>query len=571
MIGDVWLPWIIKNDPGPTMCNFQTDLVAKDYAEDRAMPQLRSCDIIKDLMPADRHKDRTQEIKFPHMPLYIQGPSIANLQTKGIRFQWNSELWCWPKGRIGEALGRTLDYAEVGLSHVYNESQGGVDGDDWETLWSQGTKETWSVHCLQCGVLFPLIWQAKQANGERAGIVWEDSAETKDGNGKWKINAVIKTVKYICPHCGYAHTNTAETRYDWNRRGKYVAANPFASHHRSFRYNALACRDWSNILAGFLNATESKEKGDVGPLREWIQKQMAECWVEDMQLVESRPEEETFSVNSLEPCIDGEAFRFMTIDCQADLADFWFVVRAWNRDGESRLLHQGRASSWDELREIQTKLGVKDQYVFVDGGYEFRTVCNMATRFGHVGTIRGRRLYLCWNILIGRDTFDFVHAVKDSAGKELRERRMYSPVAYGDPYLGADSARRGLRAPFYRWSNEQAKDILRRLRDGKGAKWTAKKPETDSEKKAHDEYIRQINSEVKRIAYDPKTGRERWRWVTRRHGIANHLWDCECMQVIAAAICGILGKKFQHENTDEPEPGPDQEQVKTEVSCEDTR
>jgi hypothetical protein len=49
-----------------------------------------------------------------------------------------------------------------------------------------------------------------------------------------------------------------------------------------------------------------------------------------------------------------------------------------------------------------------------------------------------------------------------------------------------------------------------------------------------------MTSEIKRDTIDSKTKQVKQRYVQVKG--ENHLWDCEAMQVVAAAHFGVLGK-----------------------------
>ena len=53
-----------------------------------------------------------------------------------------------------------------------------------------------------------------------------------------------------------------------------------------------------------------------------------------------------------------------------------------------------------------------------------------------------------------------------------------------------------------------------------------------------DTYRRQINAEAKMERRNKQTGQIKWEWV--RLYRQNHLWDCETMQVVAAAMAGLV-------------------------------
>jgi len=237
-----------------------------------------------------------------------------------------------------------------------------------------------------------------------------------------------------------------------------------------------------------------------------------------------------------------EYLKFMAVDVQADC--FYGVIRAWSKNGESRLLWNGKLETWEQIAEKQKEFGVKDQHVAIDCGYNHTQVYSQCVSHGHDGiiTVRGKQYkrWFSWLALKGTDTVDFSHPNPDGT----RVRRIYAPPVEVDPLQGKQgvSSKKCMRIL---WSNPSAKDILVRHRDGKAAKWVTPKDDAD--------YNRQLNGEVKRKKTDPKTGAVSWHFVQVRD---NHYFDCEAMIIILAAMQGIIGGQEVPEPSAPPVPDP---------------
>ena len=205
-------------------------------------------------------------------------------------------------------------------------------------------------------------------------------------------------------------------------------------------------------------------------------------------------------------------FRFLTVDVQA--RSFWAVARDWFKDSSSRLVWEGELLTWGDVLEVQQRLGIKNpRWVFLDGRYDTQNVYTHATQFS-------------WTVLMGEDRPSFGHQIK--GGK--RVQRLYSEPFQGDPGIGTSKAQRKF-AVVFRFASSTAKDILARLRSGRGPKWELPANLSDT-------YRRQINAEAKMERRNKQTGQIKWEWV--RLYRQNHLWDCETMQVVAAAMAGLV-------------------------------
>ena len=164
---------------------------------------------------------------------------------------------------------------------------------------------------------------------------------------------------------------------------------------------------------------------------------------------------------------------------------------------------------------MRAEYNVKPHLVFIDSGYNAQKVYAACKRFGFT-SIKGAK------------TKDFAHKVK---GETVR--RAYSPRVYVDPAVGTKSQGRVRPVTLFHWSNPTCKDVLANLRDGRGANWTVT-PD------AGNEYELQMFSERRRERHD-KAGQTVYEWhrVGKR---ANHLWDCEGMQIAAAMMAKCLAE-----------------------------
>ena len=171
-------------------------------------------------------------------------------------------------------------------------------------------------------------------------------------------------------------------------------------------------------------------------------------------------------------------------------------------------MHWSKPLTWESIEELRVQHEVKPHLLFIDSAYNTQKVYAACKRFG-------------WTCMRGSKLRDFAHKMK---GDE-NVRRAYSPRVYVDPAVGTKSQGRVRPVSLFHWSNPTVKDVLCNLRDGKGASWTVL-PD------AGQEYELQMFSERRKERHD-KAGQVVYEWhrVGKR---ANHLWDCEGMQVAAA-------------------------------------
>ncbi len=529
--------WAIANEPGSIMWTQQDDESSREHTKGRYRGLMRSCEPVARLLPRDRHDRSTNEIYFGDFFLIINGANLNNLQSKSIRWKFNSECWLWKQGLLTHARRRVSAYARDGISKIINESQGSTHGDDFDKLWHEGTRETWSVPCAGCGQIHALDFFGRMASDEktRAGVVWAEDAKRADGT--WRESRVRESVRWRCPACGHEHENSAKTRAAWNAGGAYLVGNVEADgRHRSFTSNALLAEDLGSLAMEYLSAMEFKKRGLMQPLKDFYMQRLAVAW-KDIEEDLARVEVVTLSDYTLAQVaekplekIPGEAKRFMTIDRQRD--HFWAVVRAWADDGTSRLLWRGKLLTTEQAEDVRTRYGVDEKVCCEDAQYSTDQVYADCVRYG-------------WTALHGSGDDSFTHLIN---GQKVA--RYYSALKFSQVPGGM--------ARYMFWASDPVKDVLAGIRRAGG--WSLPAD-------IGDEYLRQIGipqrqadgsmkqtgGEVKRERISKATGKSEWRF--QKVG-PNHFLDCEAMQVSLALALGILKAEPTKEKKDDNEHSP---------------
>jgi hypothetical protein len=245
-------------------------------------------------------------------------------------------------------------------------------------------------------------------------------------------------------------------------------------------------------------------------LRQFIQKRLAQSWVEPSETVTLKGATDAYRMKEY---FNGEKwedenFRFMTVDVQQD--HFWVVIRAWSIEGKSRLLYEGKVDEWEGLRMLRSRMKVPNRCVFVDRGYRPEIValeCRKSVTADDPNP---------WNCLLGEESNGYV--------TKIGKRRVVKP------HSSVQRARTtaGLYWKYVKHSNLLAKDTLASLMRGEGAGWQIG---VDHSK----EYEKQMQNERK-VEVSPG----KWRYKVSKSWVGNHLWDCETMQVVAASIYKVF-------------------------------
>lgn len=553
LIGELWLAWLIKNDPGATQVVLRDDTEASEHCEERLMPLLRAFRAILDLMPSGEQRGKTKKasIMFPHMWLRVEGAGLGNAQRKSVKNQMCSEIHDaekWPPGRLKTFASRLTQF--VHNSKRYIESQPGMDSrlgiDDMHATYLEGTQELIHAACLSCGKLQPMRWSVIRPDGSRAGIRFDVNERTRrktqstDPNLIWNWQEVKNSIRWECEFCGNAHADDDRTRLQLSRRAEFVTSNPGIITHRSFSWHQLIFPNlsWFETQIGgvknFLIAQAAAKQGMGLQLQEFFQKVCAEPYDPDrfahmtkMQTVEivTQPE-------AKELVVEGVSFihRIAATDVQA--ASFWHLSMMFSSRGDEITLWGGELYSWDDVERKCDEFQIEPEDHEVDLSHRREEVIWECSRHGKwkVNPKTGRKEWLSWKALVGSDQKFFAYRPK-SGGATVQLPYSWPPQ-WGKPELGLSpkdprlAEMRGKRCPIIAWSNPTIKDMVIARRDGQtqGVKILTQRGEWN------DEFSRQNHSQRK--VYDTgKYGIGKWKWQRFRD---DHLLDCRCMATVRA-------------------------------------
>lgn len=526
LISDVWHVSRRARDPGPAMVVLQDEAMANDHAETRLIPMVKACALTSRLLPADRHKLRKNEIIFTDdLPLYITGPAIGKLQSKGIRYLTLDEVWRMDPGIVEEAEGRLGDFRKMGLSKFFLISQAGEIDDAFDARFKRGSMRYWSMPCLSCGkVMTPKTWTLKRPDGSRWGLVWD---KHKEANGEWNVGKTLATVRFECEHCGHPMIDGARTKAEWNRLGQYVRTNEQSPRHiESFSWPGLIDYSWTELVEMFLVATNYWRRKDPSALVKFFQKYGPEPKNEGALFAEDDAFARiTYDVTSDWP---DEFARIATIDKQTD--HYWLLIVAVSKRGEVRRLHFSREFGVQDVALKCETFKVRPNMTIIDAGFESRGdrgVYAACVRYGWVA-MRGVSAE-------GKQAKQFAHdeqRIENGVRKSVRVMRSYSPPSFVDPEAGKPAQGRKGAAVLVFFSEPTMNDRLQQLVDG--GLWVENK---DADGEMDREFRLHMTAERAREKVDPY-GRTHRQWVTMRKD--NHGRDCAKMAVARMTILGVV-------------------------------
>jgi len=524
LIAELALYSIIGRTPGPTRWIFQDDKAAKDEAELRIWPTIEANEWMSAMLPADRHRNRTQEIIFPGMPLHIGGPALGQLQSRGYQNMIADEAWLYKPGRMEEIRARLGDYAKMGTDKLLVLSQGGDVESDWDNQCQRGVWHEWEIECFSCRKpMVPLRWTLKRPDGSRWGMRWD---KHKLDSGLWDIPKTLPSVRFECEHCGHPHLDGARTKSEWNRTGRYRAEQTDKSpRRRTFHWTCIIDSPWAAEVETYLHAVNAWRLGNPLPLIQFFQKRTAEMKSENSLIEEmSFGVRATYEVNSEWP---DEFVRFMTIDRQ-DEDVYWWVVRGWAKDGRSRRIAFGKAFGATELEELRAQNKVEPSHTLIDSGFRPKGdhgVYSICIRYGWI-PVKGSAQEN------GEERF-FWHQTKHG-----RVMRTYSEPILCDPEIGTgeQGQREVERIDF------SAPTYADRV-DGLIDQGLWHEPVVGEHEPLEIQYRKQMTAEFKKRIVIGQLKKERMVRVCPSKN--NHAYDCAKMQVLAATLFDILPDEME--------------------------
>lgn len=532
---DLYLAWLMRVQPGNTMFNMQTDDDASDHAKYRINPLLAQCAGTAPLLPSNRHKDLTTSKQMQLMWLLMQGANQSNLQSKSTRYVGNDELAFWKEaGLTKDADARVTAFSW--RSKIFKVSQAGIEGDEMDVAHKSGSMEILCFPCPKCQTVQPYKWQY-ESHKARGGMKYTKN-ETTCPDGEWNYDELAKTVFYECRHCAHQIKDTPIERQFLDLHGRFIQTNFKApSDEVSLHVNALANVSirWASLVKEWCEAMIAYGRGDIEPLKRFIQKRLAEPFGEDFSFMEGTVS--THRDYSLGEEWLPEVARFITIDKQKDRV-YW-LCRAWAANGESRLIECGIETDEDQVRAHQLRLKVPDDHVVEDAAHWGDEVYEKCCVYG-------------WRALIGDDRKAW--AWFNPSNPKDKRWLPYSQPQKQDPAMGYNQAQRndpkkkeflqGRRFKFAivcYWSNPYFKNFIQRLKSGRALYWGIPKDISQL-------YLDQLEGE--------RLVKVKEKWIWKKIGKkGDHFLDCERMNAVVAYIFGLLAGQAAPPVEDENETG----------------
>jgi phage terminase large subunit GpA-like protein len=491
------LGYIVDQDPGPVMTVYPSQAQSDKVMRSRIHPMFKMPPMNRHVLAGDYRDLGLHTIKLDRLTIYAGwAHSATTLASQPCRYVLNDEVDKFPdySGSDGNPLKlsdyRTSTYGyrrKIGIfstptttgKYIWNEYQ----NSDQRAYW---------IPCSKCGQYQVPDFQRdiKWPEGSRAADLFENP----------------DIVLYHCSHCGHGHRDA--------EKGAIVARGKWAPLGVTVRPGGvLEGKAPSKVRAGFhctgiispwvklgsIAGEFLEAKADPGALMAWRNSRLALPWVE---------REETIPANIIRERVGnykaGTAplgARILTggVDVQKD--HMWFGIRAWGLGARSWLVRYGLAHTWGDIERamIQAVYNVggepkKVERCLIDCGYLPDDVTAFCSQY------RGLMFPARGSGIVGLP----VKVERSPAG---------GPQIVHRADFFKDRLARYIRAPLGGPESWQVHEGI------------------------DDEYVRQMTSEAK--IQVRRAGRvfSVWEKVTER--AANHAWDFEVLNVIAAEMLGV--------------------------------
>ena len=388
------------------------------------------------------------------------------------------------------------------------------EGDLFDVEFENGDKNEWWTRCPCCGVYHVM----KQVNVKMD--------KTKSGN--WLEPEAYRAgghARYICPACKKPWD---EERWEAVNSGRYapkgcsvdpsgmiVGDVPVTTHH-SYRITAFMLhpvfQTMDDLAGDWVNAIKAKKAGNIKPLQDYINSQLAEPWKEAEQKTEIdtiRPH-----IGDLESGIVPEGVQLLTGGVDVQAAHVWVVILGWGYLSECWLIYAGRietgdtrdlanyglvrtfaAYKWPLARDDKTVMRIAA--TAVDCGYHTDTVidfCRQCTESNLIA-VRGddkvrTRVYHAFKL---PDNKSVRYDLNVTILKDRLYRLLFESTTPGPGYFHLPC------------------DVT-------------------------EEILGHFTSEEKRVVRSRY--RQELKWVLKDSGKANHIWDASVYATFAAELAG---------------------------------
>lgn len=577
---DLALHWLIVHSEYKTIIVFlDADDKALSYADKRLMPTLKANPDIVPLLPtgAQRFDDKKCDIKFTNGKiLRVCGLNDTNASSLTWQVVVIDEGWLHHSdGLMQKAIDRSK---QVQNRKVIIIGQAGNHDEDQDKIWRGlnrhvpitfacpccGGRQEFSITSSRPADFVPRAPDVSRLPSQfqaellppAPGTYWGLKVKTRFADIKTEpeIKSVAATARFECYHCGFEIPDTRDMRrrmmatYEQDYQSSLTTP---AGEVVKFTPENFEVGFWnpdpSSVTIPFAQTMQEyiiakKTQDEIGTelkIQDFYKNRWATAWNPDLTRNLKASVHEHYDVKK--EWLD-EWRRGLIIDNQHELQTQWASAWAVSRSGKSRQLWRGplkglgtHGRDWktqpDTVAGKQAELGIKDQWVFLDGAYMRQQLVDECAKHGHWGTVGGQRVWLCWNLLVGSKWTDFAHADEKNAKLRFNVSDPVEELRQVNKFLA--------KVLVFNFSALKCGDMAAAHRDGKAAE-TLFLPETDDVKNPLS-WTAQINSHARQTAISKHSGMSQDIWLPRTQNTPDHYWHILRMFMAVKCIWQVDG------------------------------
>ena len=517
--------YIVECCPGPTLLIMPTKDDVKNRVEARIRPMFAANeDLLRHVSGGRVHNIYIgKQTVFDNMIQYIGWPTTAQaLADKPVCFIIADETGKYPPFVGAEAdpisLMRKRQRWFKGRSKLLGMSTPVTAGDMTDEQWSRGDCCQWWVPCPHC-----LKWHQ---------IEWENVKIDRKADKSWYAEGTYARgdhSRYVCPKCGTCWNE--EDRWRAVRAGKYVPGDCHLdddghligqvkpTSYRSCRIHALMLHPMvetvNSLVVEFVEAQKAKSAGNIQPLKDFWNSQLARPWKEDRATTDIEVLKK--HIGRYEAMKVPAGCQMLTAGLDVQLDHVWLRVLGWGYLGEFWSVYETRVETGPTERvenlvklipylTMRFELAADPDTVMrialsaIDRQYNADAVDSFCVRCAGAAPI----IPVAGDDKLKKQTWQVGH----TAGGRLKLYRL-NVTAYKDALFRAYFEATVPGAGYGHLHSSTEYIVLEHL---------------TSEKKI----IERKGEKITWIGWVPKSG-----------GLANHLWDCSVYARAAADIAGM--------------------------------
>lgn len=502
--------------PGPTLWVMPSVAAAEEAVDERLGPMIQNS--IPWALPGGRYDISTKKgIKLTSMRIYpaTQGSPQA-LATRPCRY-----VICDEVDKYGTNAGKDADPLALAAARIRTYKKRGKfvclstptfrDGHIFKRFDACPDQRHYYFPCLKCGHKWHARWEH---------VVWPKRPEEVN-EVSWGAQLVAGGLARIrCPECKHEHEE--KHRQAMIQGGEWVSSlglpEDVFGDSVAFQFSSLV-NPWADINK--LAEKFLKVRKDPTKLQEFINQEMGEIYEDEIDAASVKGDYHAAKINTYAPGVapNWTSTIIATADSQKD--HFWFTVRAWGRDGRSRLLSHGRANSFEDLRAQTLDAWFDVEGYASVGGFRLKTSCLFIDSGGGLaGAGEGEA-----------SITDKVYRFVETDPKRIIPTKGFPSYKRAKkPISESQITAKGARAKHFKQvllrivDTQYFKDLLfAKIWDG--ADW-------EENSSIDVDYGKQMTAERK-VMTKTKSGLLKL-WKQTSHGSDNHFWDCAVLQIAAA-------------------------------------